>query len=930
MIPKPHRPERGDAEGRPLPAWRSRVARAAAAALAIFLIPVMSPPRSLGADNLFPFVLPWDDESQGPTNLSGWNRPIETEADRLHVVDGHLYRGAERIRLWGFDLGSGSALSDPAVDDRIAARLARMGVNYVRIAQNSNPVPSGWLDPATGTLDPEVLSRLDDFLEALRRHGIYVHLVLNHFRTLYPPGALGFDTRRGLPEGWPEYGTGITAFYTPVIEANKVLARGLLTHRNPRTGLTYADDPAIAIVEVTNEDGLVQSWDWGALDPLITGTAPALRRIEGELQTRWNRWLRARHGDDDSLRAAWAEGASPAGGELLTNGGFERGQTGWRLELHGAASAGIEASGHGPQPGTRSLDVGVVRADAEGWHVTLSQNRLHLEEGRPYRLALWARASSPAARMTVSLQQANPPYRVITAAVEWTLTDEWREYTTELAANAAEADAKLNLVVGYQPQTISVARVSLRQDAVTGLSQDESAAAGTVRPLARATLALHTPAAQRDWVAFLFDTQREFFAGQFRFLRDELRVRSLLVGSQADYNPSDAQTGSDVTSMHGYWSHPAFPGRSWDPDNWFVRNLSMTGARDQWYSLNHIAFYRRAGMPLVVDEYNHPQPNTFGAEGFVLAAAYGSFQDWDGLAGWAYREGWGSHWLSQEDWARPVIRGYFSLDTDPVRLLSSWVGGVLFRRGDVDPGSQPVTVGLAPDAEREVARTTGLNRRHEVAGRDAELLPILHRVAVQAGAPPAPAQSRPQDGLAVSDTGQLVWDVPEAGRGIVTVNSPRTKAVIGFGGGRVFPLGPVTLRPGPTAQRGFGVWVITAMDGAAPLDTARHMIIVALGYSQNTDPGWMIYPDHPVGDGPPPEGASITLRRQWGTPPVVAEGVPARITLPATTDRVRVWALDERGQRTEPVPVEIDEGHPTVEIGPQYRTLWYEVSVETP
>jgi len=873
--------------------------------------------------------MPWDDASPGPTDLSGWNRPIEGEADRLRAgSDGHLYRGDERVRLWGFDLASGAALTDRATAERVAARLARMGVNYVRIAQNSNLAPSGWLNPVTRTLDPDALSRLDEVVAALRNHGIYVHLVLNHFRSAYPSGVLG--AQQSVPEGWPSDGTGVTAFYTPVIAENQALARQLLTHRNPRTGLTYAEDPAIAIVEVTNEDGLLSSWDQGALDPLITGAAPALHPLTEELQMRWNRWLRARYRDDAALRAAWTAGASAAGPELLANGGFERGTTGWRLDLHGDASAQTEVGAGGPQPGAPRMDVRVARVDAEGWHVTVSQNRLRLQKDRPYRLTLWARAVRPGIRITVNVQQAHPPYRVVTQSVDWTLTDAWHEYAAELTATESEPDAKLNLVVGYQPATVSVTGVSLLQDAVVGLGDDESATRGTVPPLAHAALTGRTLGAQRDWVAFLFETQRAFFADQFRFLRDELHVRSLLVGSQADYSPTDTQVESDVTSMHGYWSHPVFPGRPWDPDNWFVRNRSMTGARDGWYPLNRIAFYRRPGRPLVVDEYNHPQPNTFGAEAFMLASAYGSLQDWDGVAGWAYREGWGSQWLSQEDWARPVIRNYFALDTDPVRLLSAWLGAVMFRREDVAPGVRLVTVGSTAEQEQEIARSTDIGRAYETIGRGAEILPLRHRVAVASGAPPAPAEPRPETGRAVSDTGQLAWAVREEGRGVVTVDTPRTKAVIGFGGGRTFPFGPVTLQPGATNQHGFGVWAVTAMDGSAPLDRARRMIVVALGYSQNTDARWTIYPDRPAGTGPPPDGVSVTLGNHWGGPPVLAEGVPARVTLTANSGRVRVWALDERGQQREPVPVHVEQGRAIVDIGPQYRTLWYEVETDAP
>jgi hypothetical protein len=193
------------------------------------------------------------------------------------------------------------------------------------------------------------------------------------------------------------------------------------------------------------------------------------------------------------------------------------------------------------------------------------------------------------------------------------------------------------MIVGFGSGTVSLAGASLREEFVSGLRPEESPSGGTVPPVSRAGLALRTLPVQRDWVAFLLETEQRFFADTFRFLREDLRVRALLVGTQEDRSPAVAQSGSDITSMHAYWAHPSFPGRPWDTDHWFVRNRSMVGARDEWHTLNRIAFYRWRDKPLIVDEYNHPQPNTFGAEGFPLAAAYGAFQDWDGLAGWAYR-----------------------------------------------------------------------------------------------------------------------------------------------------------------------------------------------------------------------------------------------------------------------------------------------------
>ena len=85
----------------------------------------------------------------------------------------------------------------------------------------------------------------------------------------------------------------------------RAFARLLLTHRNPYTGLRYADDPALPLVCVVNEGNI----------------ANYLRRLSPELhvlfQRAWNRYLAARYPTPAALAAAWGgdPGGDPAAAE---------------------------------------------------------------------------------------------------------------------------------------------------------------------------------------------------------------------------------------------------------------------------------------------------------------------------------------------------------------------------------------------------------------------------------------------------------------------------------------------------------------------------------------------------------------------------------------------------------------------------------------
>src|SRR5262249_54926265 len=162
------------------------------------------------------------------------------------------------------------------------------------------------------------------------------------------------------------------------------------------------------------------------------------------------------------------------------------------------------------------------------------------------------------------------------------------------------------------------------------------------------------------------------------------------------------------------------------------------------------------------------------------------------------------------------------------------------------------------------------------------------------------------------DTGELLWDLSRKGRGVVTVNTARSKAVIGYGGGKRFDLGGVVVEPGATRQDGWSVLTLTVTEGGLATGRARRLI-TAGGTAENTGMKWKSAKRDSVG-------------RDWGKAPSLVEGVPARITLPRKA--ARAWVLDERGRRKAALPVKTSGGKATLTLGPERRTLWYEVELK--
>ncbi|HEV3116391.1 MAG TPA: hypothetical protein VGY58_05020, partial [Gemmataceae bacterium] len=150
---------------------------------------------------LAPFVLPWDDASPGVTNVSGWLHKPAGKFGAVHAgKDGHLYAGKQRIRFFGVNLCFDATMPRKEDADKIAARMAKFGINVVRFHHmDMFAFPAGIRarnSTSTSALDPEALDRLDYLIAQLKRHGIYANLNLLVSRPFQQSDGLPADIER--------------------------------------------------------------------------------------------------------------------------------------------------------------------------------------------------------------------------------------------------------------------------------------------------------------------------------------------------------------------------------------------------------------------------------------------------------------------------------------------------------------------------------------------------------------------------------------------------------------------------------------------------------------------------------------------------------------------------------------------------------------
>jgi hypothetical protein len=846
----------------------------------------------------FPFVLPWDDASPSVTNVSAWLDKPAGKLGPVIVKDGHLYTGSKRLRLVGVNLCFGANF--PTHDDaaKVAGRMAKFGINAVRFHHmDMQAAPNGILASDGKTIDAGQLEKLDYLFARLKENGIYADLNLHVSRT-YP----------GRPSwpGMPSFHKGVDNFDREMIALQRDYARQLLTHVNPYTNMRYADDPAVAVVEINNENALTHEWWSGGLDDMPDP-------YSYELKTRWNAWLKVRYSPDRShpgskpdtaLRHAWGSKSEPLGSELLRNGRFAGGTTGWDLQRVENADAKAQVAVRGGPQGQPSLRIDIGRPAKEAWHVQLYQPGLSLKADSPYTLTFRARADRPR-KVSINTMQAHEPWRLL-----WTtdvpLTEQWQSF--RYVAQTADSDPNARVTftgLGASGGRVEFADVSFRPGGVIGLESGE--AIGAIPWFRKRDFARRTPEAQRDWVRFLAETESVYWNGMAQYLQDELKVRAPVVGTQMGWSPPSVQAQVDVIDSHAYWQHPHFPGRSWDMDDWTVGNVPMAG-RPNGGTLPDLALSRVAGKPFLCTEYNHSAPNDYGAETLPLIFAFAAMQDWDGVFIFAY-----SH--RRDDWDTGKITSFFDIDQHPAKMATLPASSAMFLRGDVaTPGASAALTVAAPSesATMDVVRRSGPGVKADAFGLSRALaLRVPVAQAVDAGQDGSAAPG--QDAIGRLEKLQTAWSWrSEGGRGTVTVNAARSKAVITSAAPGKVKLGDVVIATGPN-PKGFAVITATALEGS-DFHSPGRILVTAAGTAENTGMAWK-------------DASRTSVGRDWGQRPSRVEGVAATLTFPVPAARVKAWALDDRGHRRDALKVSGTDGQAELTIGPEHRTLWYEIEV---
>ena len=206
---------------------------------------------------MFPFSISYDPL----TGVADMSHLLDAPAGangRVRVADGHFVTDKGRIRFNAVNLTGPANFPSHRHAERMATRLAALGVNCVRLhfmdcqkgygsfmQERQQGLLKDGEDPLAYEIDETQFEKLDYLVAQFKKRGIYVNVNLHVARLM----AYLLEGRTSLK--------GATWFSRELIDSEKQWARDFLVHVNPYTGMRWADDPVVALVELNNEDALL-------------------------------------------------------------------------------------------------------------------------------------------------------------------------------------------------------------------------------------------------------------------------------------------------------------------------------------------------------------------------------------------------------------------------------------------------------------------------------------------------------------------------------------------------------------------------------------------------------------------------------------------------------------------------------------------------
>lgn len=612
----------------------------------------------------YPFVIPEKLDPNSPVNMG--KLVLDAPAGKhgfCKVKDGHFYfEDGTRAKFWGTNLCFSACFPSKENAVILADRIAFFGFNAVRLHHMDfyfepngifEDVSPAYKDPQmkkTGVLSKTQLDKLDYLIYQLKIRGIYIDMNLLVSRKFTEADGIKDAGKLGMAA------KPVSMFDEKLIGLQKKYAKDLLTHYNPYTKMRYCDDPAIALVEITNENSIILSWQINNINAI-----PNLYRTQ--LDKFWNNWLKEKYGTVDNVKNSWATSSTKSNVSPIN---FDL--TNWTVEQHQNATLTPKAS-------SNSVIINVDNVTAVPWHLQF-RTIIPVNKGKIYFFNFLAKANKET-KLGVVSQMAESPWTNLGLSETVDLNNEFKYFEITFTANKDAGKAKIGFIVGYSKAEIEIKNVSLKESADIELSEQEKKTDFRFqRPLYKLR-AFYPRNRINDIESFYIDLQKEYFKNMVYYLKNELKIKIPITGIGGYSTPEDVitQEPCDFVDKHVYWDHPHFPRKAWDMNDFTIQNISLLldsnlGFVNRLIVASHDAM--KHSKPFTVTEWNHCYPNQYAYETPVFMAQKANENGWDGLFEFAFSEGWKTKPEFDD------LQSFFDILANPQKLLLCSIGSYMY------------------------------------------------------------------------------------------------------------------------------------------------------------------------------------------------------------------------------------------------------------
>jgi hypothetical protein len=830
----------------------------------------------------FDFVMPSYDSTH-----SDWLPPVSTEAAGAHGFvrvsgDGHLeFTDGTPVRFAGVSIIASACFPDSVGALATAARLQKLGINLVRFNyfdySNSNGASTLAPGNRSDTLSASQMKRLDWFLYQLKQRGIYAHLVLKSRNA----------PRRddGVP-GWDSTfvsGAYITHFNEPFQRMQQRYMTALFNHVNPYTGLSYASDPAIALITVNDQNTIHTTW---VLNRLNTSAGIMSYQHSRLLDTMFTNYLKKKYGTTAALKAAYWEGIPATGPNLLKNPGFESLYDNWVLTvLEGARAGNVLTQGPeaAPGDGPTSLRIVVQQVNGTEGRIYLQQNTFPLKRNGIYRLRFKAKTDLAAGRQTRIIIQGGSPNVNFGFNETVNITNAWTTYDYTFRSSGTDSlGTYIRFYLGREMGDLFLDGFQLQETGREGLAQTETLENYNVgRALFTDAPKISLPR-MLDQVAFYDSLARSYE----RTMRAHLRSLGISVPIATNNSTVAAadtwtQQESDFLSETAQWdfngTRPGAPGYS--DSTWVVRNYSILNYRDQ--KVPEFSRAAVAGKPFIAESYNHVYPNIHRSEMMLFCPAYASLHDWDGAYLYSYNDRQ-TDLANRRQMLKDDFQGFMA-DPSVCALLPQF--SAMLRNRWISPAARTIMLHHDANDLRQFPFHYSQRGTHNVEGIFPTVANLVSAVRIDSFSASRHYTNNdyyftvPSDDNIQSDTKEITLDMT---KGVMSLNTSHAQGASGaLANMSAVRTDYLSLSWVDGGRHVTALW--TSLD-TARLATAGRSLLTVTTRAANTGAAWQF------GDS--------SFGKNWGTAPVQMESVRLGVNFFTAADTLRLYPLDTLAQPT--------------------------------